>query len=439
MKINRKDLVEALEIAKRFTSSELPQTQLVFIDTRKQKIVATDLYAWAEIGLEINNVHTQKMEVSQKKSRWPEEGFRPDLMSLKKSQLENLAEYMGIQVAGTKTEMVETIVRESMVAADEESSNDLEEVYLKESFLIDPLLLLYAVKTLSGDTVEIVGDRYYQVDCDTGGAFLVPQWINIHGYYKGIITLSPETYPEKPSFGFGKADKFICNLFRTDLEFINQVKADSSSMADFYHYVMFGEKEIVTTDGSRLYLLKRESGYPAAFYLKKKLLQKICPVLKDGPLELYAKIGEVIEISIPKKNVKIITAWTDINFPAYNAVVSMESHEVSVGVSESTWKDMTNQATVMNDETYKGIVMKFNSGLTIESTNPTKGEYGRHFEYESRYSNIEPPIEFSIKGTFLKCLPVSKVMTFHLSKNQPSAMLVEIDNEKLAAIMPMAS
>lgn len=439
MIIKKKELIEALEVAKRFTAKDIPSVSKVCFDTKKQQLIATDLHSWVTVGLEMEDAYVAKGETRHE--NWPEEDFRTELMGLKKAQLENLAgEYMGMEVAGTKAEITEFIIRESIIAADEENYRG-DEKYLKETFLVDPVLLLNAVKTLSGDMVELVGQEHEQDEYDC----LVPRWLSISGYYKGIMTQSPAMFPE-PAFEVNRANKFkfVCDLFYQELNFLNQIKPDPANMADFYHHVCFAGKEIVTTDGSRLHVVKKncdalvdEDSQEQRFFVKKLMMQKLGAIAKDGALQVYADIGSRIEFSASKKNLVITMAWNEIQYPDYKPLIGMEGHDVKAKVSRVTWESMIEQATVLNDSDYKGIYLKFNSGISVETLNPDKGEYGRRFDYADENHEVEPPLEKGINGAYLKNLPTHDPMTFHMSRNENSIIFVEIDDTKLAAIMPM--
>jgi hypothetical protein len=434
MQIKKKELIEALEIAKKFTSHDGLVTEKVLFDSGKQRIVATDFYAWAFIGLNMESPNYVKAEA--KHENWPEEDFRADLMTLKKAQLENLAGYAGIEVAGTKAEITEVLIRESLIAADEELYKK-EAKYLDESFLVDPNLLLNAVKTLVDETVEIKGQDYRQVDDDESEkSFNVPSWINIHGYFKGIMATSPGSFPDDPPMEPGSETQFRCNLFQSDLEFIGQIKANKTSMADWHHFTKFGAEEIISTDGNRLHMIKRNCGN-SDFFIKKKFLQKLGPIAKDEPFEVRSN-ESALELRLSKKSLSIVVNLeTDIAYPETKVIMSMASHNVTARVTKTTWEKMIDQAIVLNDTDYKGIVLKFNSGMTVESVNPVKGEYGRRFDYADEGYEVEPSIMATLNGAYLKNLPVGQNMTFHLSENENSVVFVEIDKERIAAIMPM--
>jgi hypothetical protein len=70
MRIKRKDLVEALEVAKKFTATDFFGASNVWFDTENQKIVACDLTLSAEVELNMEDVYTAKPEAT---TDWPEE------------------------------------------------------------------------------------------------------------------------------------------------------------------------------------------------------------------------------------------------------------------------------------------------------------------------------------------------------------------------------
>jgi hypothetical protein len=429
MRIKRKDLVEALEVAKKFTATDFFGAANVWFDTENRKIVACDLTLSAEVELNMEDVYTAIPEAT---TEWPEEDFRPDLMSLKKSQLENLAEYMGIQVVGTKNEMVKTIIRESMIAADEALGKLVLEPIM-ESFTVDPCLLLKAVRALETDEVEIKGDEYRQ-----DGNFWVPDILEIHGYYEAVSTISPMNFPEMDLESKG-VEKFVCDLFYNDLVFLGKVRSDPGDMRDHINNVCFAKSEIVSTDGGRLHLVRKDSDVleENTFCVKKKILQKLLPIAKNGRIQVYADIGRSVKFISEDGKTKITMRWQDIPFPDYKPLLENYSIHKSVTIKEDTWKQMLAQANVLTDTDHSGIVLKFNSGITVNSYNPEKGVYTRSFAYAEGTDEIDPPVEIALNGSFLKDLPTHDPMTITLSDDTVLPVFVGIDDTKLAIIMPM--
>ena len=424
MRINRKELIEALENTRKFTGDGFGIGNVHF-DTENQKIVACDLSTWAEVGLEMKELHsTQAIS-----NNWPEKDFRTDLMGLKKSQLENLCEYMGIQATGTKAEIVETIIRNSMIAADEEKAG-----ILTETFLVNPDLLMRALKTLNTEEVEIIGQNYEQEN-----GFLVPRYICVHGYYEGIHTVSPENFPEIVSPL--KTRQFMCDLFYEELAFLCKVKGDPQIMADYLHHVCFADTEIVSTDGNRLHIVRREvanlpeSEEGGKLCIKKKVLQKLIPPAKDGVIQVYADPGRALEFIAGK--VKATMAWSEVQFPDYKGVIDRSTATNTVTVKTETWKQMLQQANVLTDNDHMGIILTFNSGIAVNAYHPEKGEYKRMFEYANDKCKVDPDVTIGLNGAFLKDIPTLQNQVAISFSDNKKPVFIDIDGKKLAVVMPM--
>ena len=422
MRINRKELIEALENTRKFTGDGFGIGNVHF-DTQNQKIVACDLSTWAEVGLEMKEAYCAQ----QISTNWPEKDFRADLMALKKSQLENLCEYMTIQATGTKAEIVETIIRNSMIAADEEKAG-----ILTETFLVNPDLLLRAVKTLNSEEVEIAGQDYEQEN-----GFLVPRYICVHGYYEGIHTVSPENFPEIVSVL--ETRQFMCDLFYEELAFLCKVKGDPQIMADYLHHVCFADTEIVSTDGNRLHIVRRKVANLAEneqekLCIKKKALQKLIPLAKDGVIRVYGDPGRALEFVAGK--LKVTMAWNQVQFPDYKGVIDRSNATNTVTVKTEIWKQMLQQANVLTDSDHMGIILTFNSGIAVNAFHPEKGEYKRMFEYANR-CKVDPDVTMGLNGSFLKDIPtLQNQLTISFSDNE-KPVFIDIDGEKLAVVMPM--
>ena len=125
MKIDKKELVGALEKIQKFTagkgSNAYPILQTVWFDGDAQTITANDLKAYARIPVKMSDCQkTVDMDMTAIVPV-PDDEFKNELKGLKAGQVAALAEYAGVS-SGKKQDMVDGIFDASVASAEAEAS-----------------------------------------------------------------------------------------------------------------------------------------------------------------------------------------------------------------------------------------------------------------------------------------------------------------------------
>lgn len=378
MRINKKDLLYALQVALRVIprKSHLPILANILIDGPGQQIVATDLETMAIVPTEIlDYARTKKVE-----GELPEDDYLTDLL---KPQLRAIADDFGMVVPGkaTAAEIHDAIWAAMRAAADAETG-DRE---FPESYCINAKSLQAIVKTLEDEEVEITltGEM----------ADLFNGLVSIGENFRNLATVDTEDFPGIPEV---ETDSEAV-IEKNDLSAVLPATLQGNGLPSLGGvYFDSDAGKACSTDGHRLHMMPAIAG--KSFILPANVASVMIATVEEDSILLRVSVdGEKVVMDTGKA--RIIARTIEGDFPDYKMVIPKSSeHHVTMKKSDVT-KALA-QALLMRSDKYCGAKMTFNGGIDIEVVNPEKGEYQKT-NIPLVSGNVEPSIEMAFNLSYL--------------------------------------
>lgn len=365
MKINTKELQQALKLACRITGNcnHIPVLGCVLIDEYHQKIMATDLDVYAEIPLEIQETHVEPVMV--------DDDFLGDV---KKAQLLGFAADYGI---GVPEKAQVKHIRAAIMTA-------LENAAIAEA---KPGQGLWCVN--AEDLRKIAGsiqDEYVEItagnDKDT---------IQIGENFQNLPVMDADDFPEAPKAFLRPGNYAVLNDIRRVAPATGNPSLNvrmSGIKVDTDH------GKLAAVDGHRAHTLKvRMGGEP--FVLPGKLAS-LAQGLKN-PVCIRTNADRSLGI-IETPEIKLTVRIEDVMFPDYRSVIP-ENSDVEAIITQKSVAGALKQAMLLSNDKYMAMAMTFNGGVDVSLSNPEKGEYQKA-KLPLIGKNVDPPMEIHINPRY---------------------------------------
>ena len=374
MKINRKELLEAVKVASKLTSGHgnFPVLQCVLLGGPGQRLVATDLKIGLFAPLEITD-YTRETE--------PETIPDDMLEGLKAQHLKEVAAQFDVELTGKATVAV---MKESILNKfrEEAQAGTIHE----EAYCLPAASFGKILATLEEDVVEIT-----LANTDEGNGMLFgdsqgPR-VRIGNNFHDLATFPVDEFPVPRTEM--DADSELAELTVTrkgllDVAVAADKEKDTGFRLGVLHFDLSDRENpsVVATDGHRLHWtsLSKETvkapesvtGFSMpleAMKMVKALFPKDDDVITVG----FDTSGKDIRIAYGKGGLLVVRT-SETRFPDWKRVVPAESAK-SVTIAKADMEKPLQQALTISGEKYRGFRVKFNGGIDVEFTNPEKGAY----------------------------------------------------------------
>jgi len=415
MKINKKDLLYALQVALRVVprNSHLAILKNVLIDGPGQRIVATDLETMAIVPTEIlDYTRTEKVE-----GELPEDDYLDGLL---KAQLQGLAADFGILIPkGTVQEITDQIWEAMRTAA----ANETGDREVLESYCINAKSLQAIVKTLEDEDVEITltGEM----------ADLFNGLVSIGENFRNLTTVDTEDFPGIPDVETDSEAVIGKDALRAVLP--ATLQGDGlPSLGGVYFDSEAGLA--CSTDGHRLHMAPTVTG--KSFILPANVASVVIATVEEDSVQLRVSVdGEKVVMDTGKA--KIIARTIEGDFPDYKMVIP-KSSEYHVTMKKSDVTKALAQAMLMRSDKYCGAKMTFNGGIDIEVVNPEKGEYQKT-NIPLVSGTVEPAVEMAFNLYYIQDImdTLEKDAEVEVGLKDEKNPLVFTHGEFTAVVMPM--
>lgn len=434
MKIKKSVLIGALEKAKPFCGKSFEILENVLIDGPAGEIVATDIETTVVVPIVCEDF-TREIAPDVEEIVFPDEDLRADMMSLKKDQLDDLAEYAGVPT-GKKAEIVEAIMAASLESAEAAKTAQGEPVVKQvgERFAVDPCHLLKIVKSLSDfkddDLVDLSVDEFtYDDDLldDLHAATL-----SVCGNFQQL-TLAPVS--EFPRFERPETNRAFARISAETLGHVVSISNLEKKVEAFKRLVLFDveNQNIVATDGKRLYAASHDLGKIGTnLQLPGETLKQLCKVARGKSIDINVD-ADGGHIQLNAAGISVFTKNdTDSKYPGYMDLLSRDmAHNVLV--DKKLLQQALDQAMVISDAT---VEITFNGGVQVAAAGEA-GVYHREKVPFLKDVSVDPPVQGHFNPRFLadaiKCMS-EKVMVRLTDTSFP--FFFQRENTFQACIMP---
>jgi len=434
MKVAKKDLVEGLKMVKGFKNGKsYPELGKVLIDGPSQKIIATDMQTRGEVAISLTD-YKQKIVGEKPAVVHPDEDLTTDLKSLKVGQLVDLCEYAGIDLGekAKKADMVESIFNASEAAAQTEEKLPPPETEVDERFLVDPDHLLKIVNSEnSGDVIDLHVEEFEQKsDFLTEGVNATALAIGEH--FQRIPLTDIKEFPDAREF----TGTQVATIKGDDLRSLTDACNYKDDASPHQTVVMFDakEKNLVSTNGNRLHMLKHQINLKQNITLPAGALGTLAKVAKDKDVTMKIdKNGSRAQFTYGK--LTVLTKDEDVNFPDYMGFMNGTKTVHSIEIDNDVFKDVVKQVGLISevaDFTLNGV-------MNVEAANDDKGEY-RRFDVPFLKGKVDPEMTVRLNTGYVAdaLKHVGKKVTLKLSDDSMKPVFFEGGNLK-AAIMGINS
>jgi len=321
MKIERKELISALNKAKRFTASEADMLilQLVLIDGANQQIVATDIDTRCEVPVSIRDF---KRKVK---------------------------------------------------------SPDGSEVEIDEKFCVDPgnlLKIVHALDIQDGQDVSLVPGEFEFPAVEESmfeGDLAKPLALTVGEYFQKLIIKPAEDFPKWTDVT--KSDK-IMSITGNNLKRVAEICSDSDF--EYREVVMFDcdRQQIVASDGVRLHILKTpDLKGKDGFTIQHGAVKGVAALA--GSEEVFVMLcGTKRRVQFIGDGFTVTSRITGVEFPDYaDRIREKSAHHVVV--HRETFRKAVTQANLICGKDHSLATLSFNKGVSISIENPSKGLFSR--------------------------------------------------------------
>jgi len=393
MRIKRKELSEALKtvsLVAEQKSINMPILSMCLINGPEQCIMGTNLETSIRVSLAIEDF--------EKEVAAPE--VPADLLEgLQLHQLKSLAEDYGIAVPKKPTvpNLQKAIVKACTEAYEKEK-------VVQERFCLPAQRLRKIVQSLTDETVEIV---------PAGGGndlFNHQQRVSIGSNFVGLATLPWDEFPVFVEPDLSAAQKIVEDGQEIELTGgTNRISSEKlgvvlpaalkgAEKGFKLSLVCFDAKNgnVVSTDGHRLHML-------SGMKLEKDMLMS----MDFAKVLISLKQKEDLAIETDGRSIKVKMGGTlvigrcaPMKFPDYLAVIPKKSKH-NMSVTREALEAPLKQSRILENETYRGIKVKFNGGIDIELSNPDVGQYQK-LEVPITAGGIKgDPVEMGINPRYI--------------------------------------
>ena len=435
MKVAKKELVEGLTMVKGFCNGKsFPELGKVLIDGPGQKIIATDMHTRAEVAISLTD-YKQKIVGEKPAVVHPDEDFTADLKSLKVPQLTDLCAYVGVEPdeKAKKADMVELIYKASEASAQAEEKLPPPESEVDERFLVDPDHLLKIVKSENtGEMIDLHVEAFEQKS-----DFLV-EGVNatalaIGEHFQRIPLTDINEFPDGRKFAGTAAAK----ITGSELKSLVDGCYFAEDASPHYKVVMFDakEKNLVSTNGNRLHVLKHKINIPNNLTLPGLALTNLVKVAKDKEIAMQVdKAGSRVQFTYGK--LTVTTKDEDIDFPDYMSFISGTKTVHDIEIDGEVFENVVKQVKLIDD----AADFTFNGVMNAQAANNDRGEY-RRFDVPFLKGKVEPEMTVRLNTAYvadaLKYL--GKKVTVRLTDDITRPVFFDGGNNFRAIVAPMRS
>ncbi len=375
MKIKKSELITALESVSPFCGNSLTIFTKVLIDGPNGTISATDAETWAEVPVACSEFMRQVAGEEAPETTFPDNALREDMDSLKKTQLESLCEYAGIEPAGKKAEMVEAIMVASLASAEAEKANvgEASTIEIGEVFCVDPKQLLKIVKSLDlrdDDYVSLSAESFeYQENILES---VQATTLNVGDHFQKLMITPASDFPKRADADISRP---FAEITGEDLRNIAAV-SEKNSDKGFQRAVAFDStnQQIVACDGKRLHAMQAimAAADPGLLALHGETMKNIAKIAKKLKIDIKMNAtASHLKFSVAGMAV-YVQPMDEVKFPSYLDIMQKEL-EHSVTVDRKALQEAISQAMLISDAY---VDVAFNGGINITATGES-GTYDR--------------------------------------------------------------
>jgi len=371
MKIDRKELREAVKIASKLTNGHgsFPILQCVFLDGPGQRLIATDLEIAVFAPLEITD-YTLTTE--------PEVIADDMLEGLKAQHLKEVASYFDVDLPGKKSTV--PVMKEAILEKfrEEAQAGSVRE----EQYCLNAADFGKILGTLDVDVVEISPASDADGNGNLFGANTSPR-VKIGENFHDLATYATDEFPMPVQEDTDAADLVTLTVPRKGLSDVaiagNRDEDYGFKLNSLYFDLSDRENpSIVATDGHRLHWTSLHGvdapesvqGFTVPLSVEKMLKA------------VFPKDDDVVSIEYCDKSVRIpfgeggllLVREPEGKFPDWKMVARTE-RDKSVTIAKEDMERPLRQALAIAGADYRAFQMKFNGGIDVEFTNPEKGAY----------------------------------------------------------------
>jgi DNA polymerase III sliding clamp (beta) subunit (PCNA family) len=322
--------------------------------------------------------------------------MRADLLSLKKSQLEQLVAGAALEVSGTKSVLVDALMAAWQKEAEEMDQQPAPTVDVEEKFCVDPRKLVKIIKSLEAkgdDVIELVVTEFeYREDILSN---VMAKALSIGNHFQRLVIVPSDDFPH---INFEKAKRPVGEIKGNILGMVSSIARTSGADIKAYHEKVFFDADnenIVSSDGDRMHLLKHDFTASVDLMLPGGAMKTLCKIASKENLKIYSD-PDCSCVKFTFGNVAVLTKNDlDTNYPAYLDVVSSETGH-TVTVEKKVLDRVLRQAVLMSDNLVK---MTFNGGINFESQSET-GVYHRE-NVPFVKGKVEPSMKMGMNPKFL--------------------------------------
>lgn len=442
MKIKKDELLKALKIAQMYTApaANFDILQHVLIDGPAGKIVATDLESAATISIAISDA-IRTVETETPVLVFEDENLLADLLSMKKSELDSLAEYAGVDTAGMKkkNDVAGAIHMASKASYEKElAENPPSTVEVGEKFCVKPGELIAIINSLDGkkdDVIDLSVDEFSYAEglLDTVHACT----LSIGEHFQKLVLRPADDFPEIPEKIATMAFTSIAGNILESVACVTDAKNEKPVAQMILFDSVKDRGNIVGCDIKRLHMLKHPmTETEKAVPIPCKPIQSACKLAKTEIIRFSVNPGpDIAQVCIAfGGNVEVLTQVMNDGYPEYTQVFP-ENPVFQVVLDREKMKRAVEQASLIMDEN-QGVVLSFNGGMNVNSSG-VKGEY-RHENVPFEKGKVDPGFTSMFNPKFMKDILThlgEKVKMGVQGKDQPLFFYKE--KSLSGCIMPM--
>lgn len=379
MKINKKDLLYALQVALRVVprNGNIAILGNVLIDGPGQRVIGTNLETVAIVPVKISDYNRIENAVVEP----PPENY---LDGLPVAQLLSLADDFGIKAPEKGKQEISDAIWTAMNAAVEAESGPRE---VSESYCLHAKSLQEIVKTLEEDDVEI------KPSGEKVGLFT--NLVSVGENFRNLGSMDVDEFPTLPEIEIDSEATIGKTGLTITLPATMGEGEGRATLSGVYFDADAGKA--CATDGHRLHMVSATAG--KSFILPADAGRVMVATAEEDEIRLQvSNDGEHVVMDTGKA--KIITRTVEGEFPDYKMVIP-KSHEHRVTMRKSDVIKAMNQALLMRTDKYGGARLTFNGGIDIEVTNPEKGEYQKT-NVPLVSGHVEPSIEMKFNLAYVQ-------------------------------------
>lgn len=452
MKIKKNELVMGLTRAKKFTGDSFEIAKCVLIDGAEQRIIATDFRNHVVIPIEISD-YLSRIEPENESVEivFPDNELKEELNSLKKSQLDDLAEYAGVDI-GKKSDMVESIFQASLESAQKEQEKNeklSKPITIKEKICIQPNKLLDIVKSFDGQKEELINisvDDFY-LDYEYPEASEAVS-ISIGPFFQKIPVKMVSDFPSISDMVL-KEYSYLNDIDPKALK--NVVAANSTESDEKREHVKtvffdLAHKVVSATDGKRLHSLKLPENFcdeRENLMIDGSILSKACDLdLKSKKIQIF--------ISEDQKGIKFVhdgvSVYThndfgDFEYPELDSFYEWYKNglDYKVTIDKKNLKSALDQASAISKDRVSFV---FNGGLDANAVDEMGVYHRNNVPYSGGKDDsvIEEPVERHFNSKFIidALKAMGQQLKIFVDKSQDDGpIILHNDDNFFGCIMPL--